>query len=227
MRDVDEQLAELRPRVRRVVSALHEEAGGVRALALRGKELTLRSEAALSDKETAERVSGVLSSLADEKDAAARLQVESLVTAGLQAIFGDGGEQLSFHMVKSTVRNATSIEFEVHTTKPDGTVVVTDVLSARGGGVAAVIGVLLRVVLILLTRETGQRVSDVLVLDESLAHLSEDRLEAAGEFLRTLVEHAHLQILMVTHQTELVGPADVVYRLGLNPDGVSKATRVR
>lgn len=225
--DPDEQLAELRPRVRRVVSALHEEAGEVRALALRGKELTGRVDAALRDKETAERVSGVLSTLADEKDAAARTQVESLVTAGLQAIFGDGGEQLSFHMVKSTVRNATSIEFEVHTTKPDGEVVVTDVLSARGGGVAAVIGVLLRVVLILLTRETGQRVSDVLVLDESLAHLSEDRLEAAGEFLRTLVEHAHLQILMVTHQSELVGPADVVYRLGLNTDGVSKATRVR
>lgn len=223
----DEQLAELRPRVRRVVSALHEEAGEVRALALRGKELTGRVDVALRDKETAERVSGVLSTLADEKDAAARTQVESLVTAGLQAIFGDGGEQLSFHMVKSTVRNATSIEFEVHTTKPDGEVVVTDVLSARGGGVAAVIGVLLRVVLILLTRETGQRVSDVLVLDESLAHLSEDRLEAAGEFLRTLVEHAHLQILMVTHQSELEDSADTVYRLALNADGVTKATRVR
>lgn len=224
---VDEQLAELRPRVRRVVSALHEEAGEVRALAVRGKELQARSAEALAGKETAERVSGVLSTLADEKDAAARTQVEALVTAGLQAIFGDGGEQLSFHMVKSTVRNATSVEFEVHTTKPDGEVVVTDVLSARGGGVAAVIGVLLRVVLILLTRETGQRVSDVLVLDESLAHLSADRLEAAGEFLRTLVQHANLQILMVTHQGELVESADVVYRLGLTSDGVSKATRVR
>lgn len=227
MADIETELAELRGRVSRTVRELHEQAGEVRALATRGQKLTGELADAAAAKETAERVAGVLSKLADEKDAAAREQVESLVTAGLQAIFGDGGEVLSFHMVKSTVRSATNVEFEVHTTKPDGEVIVTDVLSARGGGVAAVIGVLLRVVLILLTRETGQRVSDVLVLDESLAHLSADRLEAAGAFLRTLVEHFGLQVVMITHQEELVDSADVVYKLALNGEGVTKATRVR
>jgi hypothetical protein len=210
-----------------VMQALSEQAGEARALASRGKSLSVSLKAASEARETAQRVAGVLSTLADERDAAAREQVEALVSAGLQAIFGEAGEVLSFHMVKSTVRNATSIEFEVHTTKPDGEVIVTDVMSARGGGVAAVIGVLLRVVLLLLTRRTGRPVSDVLVLDESLAHLSADRLEAAGEFLRTLVDRFGMQILMITHQEELVDSADVVYKLSLDAEGVTRAVKVR
>jgi DNA repair exonuclease SbcCD ATPase subunit len=177
------------------------------------------------DQRTAERVSGVLSKMADERDAAAREQVESLVTAGLTAIFGEGGEQLSFHLVQSTLRSATNIDFIVRTTKPDGEVIETDVMSARGGGVAAVIGMLLRVVLILLTRQTGQPVSDTLVLDETLAMLSADRLEAASAFLRTLVDSANLQVIMVTHQAELSEAADVVHRLQLDSEGVSRLSR--
>jgi len=219
------ELAELRQRVNVTMRDLHTEAGQARELAQRGELLTAEVAKFGLDRETADRVSGVLSKLASDRDQAARTQVESLVTAGLQAIFGDGGEVLSFHLVESTLRSTTNIDFEVHTTKPDGSVIETDVLSARGGGVAAVIGMLLRVVLILLTRQTGQKVSSTLVLDETLSHLSVDRLEAASAFLRTLVDSAGLQIVMVTHQEELVGSADVVHRLNLNPDGITQVRR--
>lgn len=222
-----EELAALRARVSKVMQALHSEAGEARALATRGKALTVSVDRLASDRETAERVAGVLSRLADERDAAARVQVESLVTAGLQAVFGDGGEQLSFHLVQSTQRNSAHVEFVVRTTLPDGEEFDTDVLSARGGGLAAVVGLLLRVVLILLTRQTGQKVSDVIVLDETLAMLSSDRLEAAGAFLRTLVDSTGLQVIMITHQSELEDCADVVHRLSLNVDGVTKAARLR
>jgi DNA repair exonuclease SbcCD ATPase subunit len=221
------ELDDLRSRVTRVMQELHSEAGEARALANRGRALSDAVTDLTQDRETAERVAGVLSKLADERDAAAREQVESLVTAGLQAIFGEGGEALSFHLVQSTQRNAAHVEFVVRTTLEDGSQFDTDVLSARGGGLAAVVGLLLRVVLILLTRQTGQKISDVLVLDETLAHLSADRLEAAGAFLRTLVDSTGLQVIMVTHQTELEEGADVIHRLALNGDGVTKAVRVR
>lgn len=219
------ELAELRQRVTQTMRELHTEAGQARELAQRGQLLTAEVEKFGLDRETADRVSGVLSKLASDRDQAARAQVESLVTAGLQAIFGDSGEVLSFHLVESTLRNAANIDFEVHTTLPDGSSIETDVMSARGGGVAAVVGLLLRVVLILLTRQTGQKVSSTLVLDESLAMLSADRLEAASAFLRTLVDSANLQIVMVTHQDPLSENADVVYRLSRNPEGVTQVKR--
>lgn len=203
------------------------EAGLARALVLRGQQLESEVAELSTRRLTAERVAGVLSKLAEERDSEARSQVESLVTAGLNAIFGDTGECLSFHLVESTQRNSSHIDFFVRTTKPDGESFETDVLSARGGGVAAVIGVLLRVVLILLTRQTGQPVSSTLVLDESLAMLSSDRLEAASAFLRTLADSASLQVVMVTHQTELTESADSVFRLFLDVGGVSHVQRVR
>lgn len=221
-----QELADLRRRVSETLSGLHTEVGEARSLAERGQRLQAEVQRLGLDRETAERVSGVLGKLAAERDAAARQQVESLVTAGLTAIFGDGGEQLSFHLVESTLRSTTNIDFLVRTTKPDGEIIETDVLSARGGGVAAVIGMLLRVVLILLTRQTGQPVSSTLVLDETLAMLSADRLEAASAFLRTLVDAAGLQVIMVTHQSELTESADVVHRLALDANGVTRVTRV-
>lgn len=210
------------------MSEIHTEVGLARALAERGTRLQEEVDRLLRDRETAERVAGVLSKLADERDATARAQVESLVTAGLAAIFGEGGEQLSFHLVESTQRNATNIDFIVRTTKPDGEVIETDVMSARGGGVAAVIGMLLRVVLMLLTRSAQQPISDTLVLDETLAMLSADRLEAASAFLRTLVDsQTGLQVIMVTHQDPLTEAADVVHRLSLDANGVSRVRRVQ
>ena len=220
------ELSELRREVQSALSELHAEVGQARALATRGQQLERDVARLLESREVAERVAGVLGKMAADRDAAARQMVESLVTAGLTAIFGDGGEQLSFHLVESTLRNATNIDFNVRTTKPNGEIIETDVLSARGGGVAAVIGMLLRVVLILLTRQTGQQISSTLVLDETLAMLSADRLEAASAFLRTLVDSAGLQVIMVTHQAELTESADVVHRLSLDPNGVTRITRV-
>lgn len=224
---LDFDLAELHQQLEERKRTLHTEVGVARSLAERGQQLEAEVARQLELRQTAERVAGVLGKLASDRDAAARTQVESLVTAGLSAIFGDGGEQLSFHLIESTQRNAAHLEFVVRTTTPDGDVIETDVLSARGGGVAAVIGVLLRVVLILLSRQTGQPISSTLVLDESLAMLSADRLEAASAFLRTLADSAGLQVIMVTHQSELTESADTVYRLSLDPNGVTRVQHVR
>lgn len=207
------------------MSSLNQEVGEARALAARGQKLQARKTDLAAVRETAERVSGVLGTLADDRDAEARAKVEVLVTAGLTAIFGEGGEQLSFHLVTSTQRSAAHVDFVVRTTKPDGEVIETDVMAARGGGVAAVIGVLLRVVLLLLTRQSGQPVADFLILDETFAMLSSDRLEAASAFLRTLADSAGLQIIMVTHQDTLTESADKVYRFSLNADGVTTVRR--
>jgi DNA repair ATPase RecN len=215
-------VAEVSDAVRATRQRLSVRVGEAQVLAKRGQEL-VNEVAVLSDERaTADRVSGVLSKIGSERDAAARAQVEGLVTSGLQAIFE---ENLSFHLVESTSRQTPQIDFVVRTHLPDSSSFETDVMNARGGGLAAVVGLLLRVVLILLTRASGKKAPDVLVLDETLAHLSREYLDAAGQFLRTLCDSTGLQLIIVTHQQELVEFADVSYRLRLDANGRTVATK--
>lgn len=215
-------LAELSTELRQVRQSLNVRQGEAAALARQYRELEVEIAQLAATRAAADRVSGVLASIGSERDAAARTQIEALVTSGLQAIFE---ENLSFHLIESTARQTPQIDFVVKTHLPDGSSFDTDVLSARGGGLAAVVGLLLRVVLILLTRASGKKAPDLLVLDETLAHLSREYLDAAGQFLRTLVDSTGLQLLMVTHQHELVEFADVVYRLRLDAEGRTVATK--
>jgi DNA repair exonuclease SbcCD ATPase subunit len=215
-------LEELSASVRSVRERLSVRVGEATTLARRGQALEREVAELAAVRETADRVSGVLAAIGSERDAAARAQVEALVTAGLTAIFE---ENLSFHLIESVSRQTPQIDFVVRTHLPDGQTFDTDVLAARGGGLAAVVGLLLRVVLILLTRAAGGKAPDVLVLDETLAMLSRDYLEAAGQFLRTLVDSTGLQIIMVTHQPELMEFADVSYRLRLSDEGTTLATK--
>lgn len=215
------ELESLTKRAATVRQALSVRQGEAASLARQYRELQAEAAVLAATRETADRVSGVLSSIGSERDAAARAQVEALVTSGLQAIFE---ESLSFHLVESTSRQTPQIDFLIKTHLPDGSSFDTDVLSARGGGLAAVVGLLLRVVLILLTRSTAKKAPDVLVLDETLAHLSREYLDAAGQFLRTLVNQTGLQILMVTHQPELVEFADKVYHFRLDSQGRTVVT---
>lgn len=215
-------LTDLTTQVRETRRTLSVRVGEATALATRGRALEQEVAVLAAQRATADRVSGVLATIGSERDAAARAHIEGLVTAGLRAIFE---ENLSFHLVESTTRQTPQIDFVVRTHLPDGSSFETDVMAARGGGLAAVVGLLLRVVLILLTRASGGKAPDLLVLDETLAHLSREYLEAAGQFLRTLVDSTGLQLVMVTHQPELVEFADVSYRLRLGPDGTTVATK--
>ncbi len=56
------------------------------------------------------------------------------------------------------------------------------------------------------------RRENLLVLDETFAHVSAEYLAAVGEFLQEIKDKTGVQILMVTHQEELVDYADKVYR---------------
>lgn len=217
-----DSLKELDIQVRSIRRSLSIETGEAMSLARRGQELEQEVAALESARRAAERVSVVLSQIGSERDVEARAQVEQLVSSGLKAIFQ---EDLSFHLVESSTRQIPQIDFVVRTHHHDGSHLDTDVLAARGGGLAAVVGLLLRVVLILLTKASGRSAPGLLVLDETLAHLSSEYLDAAGQFLRTLCDSTGLQIIMVTHQSELVEYADIAYRFRLGSTGETVCVR--
>lgn len=183
--------------------------------ALEKEILALQEEVATFEK------SGILlSSIGEERQVKAQDTIEQLVTRGLQQIFDDS---YSFHIVQKTKANAASVEFVVRTTLAEGVVVDTPVMDARGGGLAATIGFLLRVVILLL--RDGSRGDNILVIDESFSHVSAEYLPGVSEFLRELVEKTELQIIMVTHQEELTEAADTVYRF-TTKDGKTVVTEL-
>lgn len=161
-----------------------------------------------------EKVTGVLTRIGEERQENVQRQVEDLVTRALQVVFG---ENLSFHLVQQVKANRSEVEFILRSQYGTRTI-DTPVMDARGGGMAAVVGFALRLVVLLLT--PGAR--RFLALDESFAHVSASYEPRVAEFLRGVADKAHVQLLLITHSNAYSDLADRKYRLVLGPDGTTQ-----
>lgn len=180
--------------------------GEARSVLLRGKEIQAEIETLTETISDLEKVTILLNSLGEERQLKAQTVIEELVTRGLQTIFDD---TLSFHIVQTTKAKTANVEFLIRKTL-ESSVLETPVLEAQGGGLSATIGFLLRLVVMLLG--SGTKEENILVLDETFAHVSDEYLPALGAFLREIVDKTAVQIVMVTHQPEFAEYADKVYR---------------
>ena len=200
-------MSDLAAQIQAARSTLDRAVGEAQALA-NSERAALARQAQLQEQiELHERVAQALTRVGEERQDHAQRQVEGLVTQGLQAIFS---EDLSFHLVQSVRANQAQVEFVIRSGGLD-----TPVMDARGGGMAAVVGFLLRLVVLLLT--PGAR--KVLFLDETFAHVSAEYRPALGEFLRKICDDAQVQVVMVTHDPEYAELADRTYRFKLGADG--------
>ncbi len=200
-------------RLRRVRRNLDRETGQLTALATNGKRLQGEIETLTAQVEDYRHVAALLTTIGENRQADAQKVIETLVTQGLQTIFGD---DLTFHLVPAVRANRPEIDFVVRS-RIDNTTVDTPVLDARGGGLTAVVGCLLRIVVLLLS---GRR-DTPLILDETFAHVSAEYEPRLGEFLRELVDKTGIQIIMVTHSEAFTDLADTRYRFHL-VNGVTK-----
>lgn len=195
---------------------LQREAGRAAEVARQGKAAQLEVARLQHQAEVHEQVALLLSTIGEQRQEDARRQVEELVTRALQVVFG---ENLSFHMVQSVKASRSEVDFVVRSTYGDE-VVETPVMEARGGGMVAVVGFTLRLVVLLLT----PGVRRFLALDESFAHVSASYEPRVAEFLREVADQARVQILLVTHSPIYAEFADQRYRMSLGPDGKTQVT---
>lgn len=209
-----DQLPALTRELRRVRSVYDQRIGEARTVAITGQRITNDIAALTRDIDLYERAAGLLTKIGEDRQAAAQKQIEALVTQGLQSIFG---EDLAFHLVQVVRGKRPEIDFLVRSRLDDGTIVDTDVMDARGGGLAATVGFLLRLVVLLLSRK---RQETVLFLDETFAHVSAEYEPRLAEFLRELVDKTGVQIIMVTHSDAFSESADTRYRFTLH-EGVT------
>lgn len=192
--------------------------GELRSLVSQIRETQAELDSSAASAEALDQVCGVLNKIGEERQNDAQAKIEALVTRGLQTIFG---EELSFHVVQSTRGKVANVDFVVRSTLSDGREIDTPVMDARGGGLAATVGFLLRVVVILLS---PPGVSRVLILDETFAHVSAEYEPRLAEFLSELVSKTDIQIVLVTHSAAYSDVADSVYRFKA-VDGETKVTK--
>jgi len=157
-------------------------------------------------------IMNIVGSLAQRK---VRESIEQLVTEALQAVFG---LDYSFVVETKIVRNKPEVYMLVK--HLDQTYSMKDEL---GGGVADLISFVLRVVLWAINTP---RSADVIILDEPGKFISKDLQEMFGEMIRELSNLLGLQIIIVSHEDELINTADASYKISLEK-GISKVERIK
>lgn len=156
------------------------------------------------------RAADVIRSFSDAHSEHLKEDIERLVSHGLTSVFD---EPMQFKVTTRLLRGASSVEFTLVSNE-----VERPVLGSHGGGVAQVVGFVLRVVVTMLNRQ----LRPVLFLDEPFSQVSAEYRPRLAAFVRELVDSTPLQIVMVTHDTDLPEVADVRYRFS----SVNGTTRV-
>ena len=158
------------------------------------------------ESEVLARVSDLFRVLIDKEVISNVRAVETLLTEGLQAVFDD--LDLSVSSEISVKRGKVSVELSTAQRLPDGTVTEGSCIDSCGGSIATVESVLLRVVVV-----NRRNMRPFLILDESLAAVSEHYVPRVGNFLSLLCDRLGMDILSVTHNPALVEAADTAYRI--------------
>jgi len=153
------------------------------------------------DKESSllDKVEQVLQAVSSRVLGQSTSAIDKLVTAGLKAVFFD--QKLEFKTTVDKYRGKTSIRFDLF---EDGQ--SAPLTESYGGGVLVMVGVLLRLVTIMILD-----LRRILLLDESLSHLSEQYHQTASETLKKLCQELGFTILMVTHADSLAASATKQY----------------
>jgi DNA repair exonuclease SbcCD ATPase subunit len=199
-------------KARRLVDSQIAEA---RVIATRVKKVKEEIDLSSQDVDLYNKVAITLASIGEQRQADAQKTIEELVTRGLTTIFS---EDISFHVVQSQRGKTPEVKFLVNSRGPNGATVETSVMDSRGGGMAAVVGFLLRLVVMLLSKDHKE---PVLILDETFSHVSVEYERPLAEFLKELSDKTNVQIIMVTHSDAFSEFADRRYQFS-QTDGVTQ-----
>jgi ABC-type uncharacterized transport system YnjBCD ATPase subunit len=205
-------LEALEQRVRQARYTYERRTGAARQLGQDGMRVKAEVESLRAETERHAKVNALLTSLGETAQANAQEQLEQLVTRGLQVIFGS---ELSFHVVQTVKANQAFTDFVIRSTYEGNVMLDTPVLEARGGGMAAVVGFMVRLVVLLLT--PGAR--RILFLDETFGHLSREYEARLAEFIAEVARRAQVQIFLVTHSDGYDDYADARIRLAPDREG--------
>lgn len=134
---------------------------------------------------------------------------ESLVTQSLQYVFDN--IDISFKIDIKDLKNRTDCDFYIIENGE-----LMDPVDSNGGGIIDIISLILRIALrqannyLSLSEDTDNHIQNngPLILDEPFKHLSAAHISRIGSFLRKISEELEIQIIIVTHNKELMTYGD-------------------
>ena len=154
-----------------------------------------------SDSENINKARALIQQAALQTQETLKIRLTAIVTTALRTVFVD--KDLDFSVRFESKRGRTEAVLEVG---EDG--IFTDPIEGHGGGVVDIVSFALRAAFwsISNTRST-------LVLDEPFRFLSRDLQPFAAQIIRTLSDKLGLQIIMVTHISDLQDVAHKVFEV--------------
>lgn len=147
-----------------------------------------------------------------------KTRIEETVTAALQAVFCD--DRIRFNIEIRTLNDKPAADWTVISSYGD-TPVAANPEDGRGGGIADVVSLALRLALLELARPKPQ---GPVILDEPGKMISREYLPNVAEFLKQYLQKTGRQGIMITHHEALADVADVSYRVS-QANGVSEVSR--
>jgi DNA repair exonuclease SbcCD ATPase subunit len=137
---------------------------------------------------------------------------EEIVNWGLREIFNN--PNLEFKIDLTYKWNKPEMNFLV---RYDKNVPFIDVVDGEAGGMKDIVGVLLRFSLILLNK-----IDFPIILDEVGKHISKEYRENFAKFLRIFSEKFQKQIILITHQDEVIREGHKIIRFSLGSNNETK-----
>ena len=145
--------------------------------------------------------SEVLKKLLNDLAKANLQSIDRLVTEGLRRVFYD---QVDIKFISKLVERNNQLQIGFETKQGPAT---GKAVESFGASVTVVESLLLRIIVVL-----KMGLAPVLLLDESLAQVSDHYVEPLGKLIQRLCKDLGLKVLLVTHQQGFQETADVVYR---------------
>lgn len=175
--------------------------------------------AAKKDIEVWQQVQALFFKASEFARAQLKTRIEETVTAALQAILAT--DTIEFQIDIRLLGGSPAADWSVVSKYGDLTVAANPE-DGRGGGVADIVSLALRLALLELARP---RPEGPVFLDEPGKHVSREYLPNMAEFLKQYARTTGRQIIMITHAEALADVADVSYKVTQH-NGISEVTRL-
>lgn len=153
-----------------------------------------------------------LQTVAKETQEKIRFRLEDIVNLALTSVFG--------------AKYRFEIKFEMKRGQTEAALVLfdgeneMDPMEANGGGLTELLSFVLRISLLIISKNRR-----VLILDEPFRCVSDDLLDTVYSILKRLSEELDIQIIMVTHQQEqALTYANTIYEVKQN-NGVAEVSK--
>lgn len=143
-----------------------------------------------------------------------KARIEETVTAALQAVFNEG---LEFRIIMKEFRDQPAADWQV-ISKYGDLEIAANPQDARGGGIVDVVSQALRLAMMELARPP---VTGPVILDEPGKMISKEYAGNMAYFLKQYAAKTGRQVILVSHNEDLIAAADKTYRVSKNGLGES------